>query len=147
MACTTRHLWWVGAVVATASALCAPAGVAAAGQPSPTTGARGTTVTDVRPEPAGATDGGGGLDRRDAAVVAAILAGVVLMGFRGYVVVGAMIAGIAAVIAAGAQLVTGAPKHRARKDWPSPVAARYARDAKPEDERPGPLGQPKAEIQ
>ena len=65
------------------------------------------------------------------------------MGFRGYVVVGAMIAGVAAVVVAGAQLVTGEPKHRAWKDWPSPVAAR---DAK-QDEKHRPIRKPEAELQ
>lgn len=147
MARTTRHLWWVGAVAATAAVLSAPAGVAAAtgGGPSPATIARDATASRVQaPEQAVAAASRGGLGRRDAVMAAAIFAGVLLMGFRGYVVVGAMIAGVAAISVAGARLVPGEPKHRARKGWPSPVAAR---DGKPEDERPGPLGQPKAELQ
>jgi hypothetical protein len=144
MARTTRHLWWMGAIVATASALSAPAGVAAAvGGPSPTTVAHGTTATEVPLQPADATHGGRGLDRRDAAVAAAILAGVLLMGFRGYAAVGAVLAGAAAVIAAGAQFVTREPKHRAWKDWPGPVAAP---DAK-QDEEHRPIGNPEPELQ
>jgi hypothetical protein len=146
MARTTRHLWWVGAVAATASVLSAPAGVAAAadGASSPATIASDTTANTVQaPEQAVAAASRGGFDRRDAAAVAAIVAAVLLMGFRGYVVVGAMIAGVAAVIAAGAQLLTGEPKHRAWKDWPGAVDARDAT----QNERSRPLGHPKAELQ
>ena len=148
MARTTRHLWWLGAVAATASVLSAPAGVAAAAAAdrasSPATIARDTTASRVQaPEQAVAAASRGGLDRRDAAAAAAIVAAVLLMGFRGYAVVGAMIAGVAAAVAAGAQLVTGEPKQRAWKDWPGPVAARDAT----QDERSRPLGQPKAELQ
>ena len=77
MARTTRHLWWVGAVVATASVMSALAGAAAAagGEPSRTTVAHGTSATEVLPQPAGATHSGGGLDRRDGLVAAAIVTG------------------------------------------------------------------------
>jgi hypothetical protein len=144
MARTTRLLWWVGAVVTAATVLSAPATAAATvGGSTFTAVARGTTASELGPEQADAAQSRGGLDRRDAVAAAAILAGVVLMGFRGYVAVGAVIAGAAAMIAAGARFVTGEPKHRAWKDWPGPVAAP---DAK-QDEEHRPIGNPEPELQ
>jgi hypothetical protein len=72
-----------------------------------------------------AETGRGGLDWRDAAVGSAIFVGVVLMGLWGYVVVGAVIAGAAALLGAGAKLATGSPRGgHAWSDWPAPVVAR-----------------------
>lgn len=67
--------------------------------------------------------GGRGLDQRDAAVVAVIAAGVLVMGFWGYLVVGAVIAGGAALVEAGVRIVTRRPKpSRGWADWPGDTA-------------------------
>jgi hypothetical protein len=51
------------------------------------------------------------------------LVGVVLIGLRGYVVVGAVIAAVAALLGAGARVATGKPRGgRGWTDW-SPSAA------------------------
>jgi hypothetical protein len=129
MARRTKHLNSVTATVATVIALAAPAAVPAdtVRGPSSATLAHGTTADCVSaPEQAGAARGRGGLDRRDALAAVTIFAGVLLLGLRGYVVVGAVIAGVAAVLAAGARLVTGDSKRQAWKDWPSPAVARVA---------------------
>lgn len=60
-----------------------------------------------------------GIDRQDAAVATAILVGVLLMGLWGYLAVGAVIAGAAALLEAGVRLVTGNPtRGRGWSDWP-----------------------------
>jgi hypothetical protein len=77
---------------------------------------------ETRRQPHTATQGGG-LDRRDAAVVAGIATGVFVMGFWGYLVVGAVIAGAAALVEAGVRIVTGHPKpSRGWADWPGDTA-------------------------
>ena len=142
MARTSRYLRLTGAVVATVTALSVPA-AAAGGESFPATVAPGTTADGVHaPQRAGAAPTRSGLDRGDALVAAAILAGALVMGFRGYVVVGAMLAGIAAVAGAGARLVTGEPKRPAWTDWPSPVATRAAKQKAWEGR---PVARPKAE--
>jgi hypothetical protein len=141
MARRARQLRWVGTTVAIAIALAAFAAVSAetVGGPSPVVGPRSTTAA---PQRAGAATGPAGLERRDAVVAAAIAAGVLLLGFRGYVVVGAAIAAVTAVLGVGARLVTGEPKRHAWKDWPSPPVARVAQQNARD---PRPAGRPKAE--
>ena len=145
MARRTKHVTWVGATVATALALAAPAAadVRSGPEASPASVAQGTVATGDQPqERAGAATDRGGLDRRDAMLAAAIVAVTLLMGFRGYVVVGAVIAGVAAAVGVGARLVTGRPK-RAWSDWHSPAVAR---GAKHQARAPRPTRRPKAEL-
>lgn len=142
-----RHLKWTGAIVVTAIALAAAAAEAGSGAAtSPASVARGTVASgdDVR-ERVDAAPRRGGLDRGDAVVAASILAGALLMGFRGYVVVGAAIAVGAAVLRAGARLVTGTSKRRAWADWPSTAEARVAKP-KARQPEPRPVRRPEAEL-
>lgn len=142
----TRHLKWTGASVVTAIVLAAPAAAQAGSgaEASPSSAARGAVAAGSHAqEQADAATRPGGLDRRDAVVAVATFAGVLLMGLRGYAVVGAVIAAVAAVLGAGTRLVTGKPKRRAWADWPTPAVARVAgRKAR---QRP-PVGRPKAEL-
>lgn len=142
----TTHLKWTGASVVTAIVLAAPAAAQAGSgaEASPASAARGPVAAGSHAqEQTYAATLPGGLDRRDAMVAVATLAGALLMGLRGYVVVGAVIAGVAAVLGAGTRLVTGEPERRAWADWPSTAEARVAkREAR---QRP-PVGRPKAEL-
>jgi hypothetical protein len=71
-----------------------------------------------------ATQPGGGLDRRDAALGIALLVGVLVMAVRGDVVVGAGIGAATTIVGTGARLVTGRPKRRpAWSDWPVPTSS------------------------
>jgi hypothetical protein len=116
----TKHLKWAGAAVVTVLALSAPAPAEAGsgtGSSSATVvygGARG----DHAQERADAT-GRDGLDRGDAALAVAMLAGVLLIGRWGYVVVGALIAVVASLAGAAARLANGKPRHAPGwADWP-----------------------------
>lgn len=142
----TKHVKWTGASVVIAIVLAAPAAAQAGSgaEASPSSAARGAvTAGSHAQEQTNAATRPGGLDRRDAVVAVATFAGVLLMGLRGYAVVGAVIAGVAAVLGAGARLVTGKPKRRAWADWPSPALARVAKQKA--RQRP-PVRRPKAEL-
>lgn len=142
----TRHLIWMGASVVTAIVLTAPAAAQAGSgaDASPASAARGAVAagshaqvqTDAATRP-------GGFDRRDAVVAVATFAGVLVMGLRGYAVVGAVIVGVEAVLGAGARLVTGKPKRRAWADWPSPAVAGIAKQKARQRQ---PVGRTKAEL-
>ena len=130
----TRHLTWTGASVAIAIALALAASAAAqAGsreEAPPASAARGVFAVGGHPQrQADAATRPGGLASHDAMAAVAMLAAVILMGLRGDVVVGGVIAGVAAVLGAGTRLVTGKPKRRAWADWPSPAVARTAQKA------------------
>lgn len=67
---------------------------------------------------------GGGIDRRDGAIAAGILVGVLLMGLWGHLVVGGAVVGVATLGEVGARLVTRKPRRgRGRSDWPGPAVA------------------------
>lgn len=142
----TRRKTWIGGSLVIAIALAAPVAAQAGSgaDVSPASAARGAGAAGGHAqEQTDAATRPGGLDRRDAVVAVAIFAGLLVMGLRGYAVVGAVIAGVTAVLGAGARLVTGKPKSRAWADWPSPavdpVAKQKAR------QRP-PVGRTKAEL-
>lgn len=116
----TKHLKWVGATVVTALALAAPAPAAAGSDTGSSTATvvYGAARGDHAQERTDAT-GRGGLDRGDAALAVAMLAGVLLMGRWGYVVVGALIAVVASLAGAAARLATGKPRRAPGwADWP-----------------------------
>ena len=117
----TKHLKWAGAAVVTALALAAPAPAEAGSGTgsSPATVVYGGARGDHAQERAGGATGGDGLDRGDAALAVAMLAGVLLIGRWGYVVVGALIAVVASLAGAAARLATGKPRHAPGwADWP-----------------------------
>ena len=108
------------ATVVTALALAAPAPAAAGSDSasSPATVVYGAARDDHAQERADAT-GRGGLDRGDAAIAVAMLAGVLLAGRWGYVVVGALIAVVASLAGGAARLATGKPRRAPGwGDWP-----------------------------
>jgi hypothetical protein len=89
------------------------------GAEAPAGAARSTVEVRISPPDAGS--GRGGVDRRDAAIGAAIVGGVLLLGLRGHLAVGAVIGVAAWLLAAGARLVTGKPRAgRGWSDWPGP---------------------------
>jgi hypothetical protein len=106
-----------GAGVVLAFALLAPAGAhgASIGHAGPEQAVRNATspgeTTVVAPQ---ATTGKGGLGWHEAAVGAGVLLGIVLLGLWGDVAVGAVVVGAAAVLGAGATLVTRIPTRRQR---------------------------------
>jgi hypothetical protein len=117
----TKHLKWVGATVVTALALAAPAPAAAGSgsASSPATAVYGAARGDHTQERSDATGRRGGLDRGDAALAVAMLAGVLLIGRWGYVVVGALIAVVASLPAGAARIAAGKPgRAPGWADWP-----------------------------
>jgi hypothetical protein len=114
----TTHVRRAAATVSVAIALIAPTVAhASCGGGAPPTGVARQAAAASQ---ALATEcpGSAGLDRRDAAVAAAIVVGVVLMGLWGHVVVGAVIAAVAALLGAGARLATSKPRGgRGWTDW------------------------------
>ena len=117
----TKDLKWVGATVVTALALAAPAPAEAGSgsASSPATVVYGAARSDHAQERMDATGRGGGLDRGDAALAVAMLAGVLLIGRWGYVVVGVLIAVVASLPGGAARLATGKPRRASGwADWP-----------------------------
>jgi len=116
----TKHLKWVGATVVTAIALAAqpPAEAGSGTKSSPATAVYGAVRDDQVQERSDAT-GRGGLDRGDAALAVALLAGVFVIGRWGDVVVGALIAVVASLAGVAARLATGKPRPAPGwADWP-----------------------------
>jgi hypothetical protein len=118
--CRSTHLKQAGASLAIAIALIAPGAAHASSGAEASAGAARETVAVRIPAPEAGT-GRGGLDRRDAAIGAAIVGGVLLLGLRGHLAVGAVIGVAAWLLAAGARLVTGTSRvGRGWSDWPGP---------------------------
>lgn len=131
----TTRTTLAGAVLAVAVAVAfgMPAGAEAA------SGREGLTPAAVERQHDTTAAHHGGLNRTDAAVALAILAGVIAMALRGDVVIGSTLVLAAAGIGAAKRLFTGAPKSGPGwSDWPGGEIARSERsiEHRPRSRRP-----------
>ncbi len=119
----TTRIMLAAAVLAVAGALVLPAGAEAASDgeaPRRAAAAAGDREANVAQHR--------GLDRTDAAVALAILAGVCAMAVRGDAVIGSMVVVASAAVGAATRPLTGRPRRGPGwSDWPGPAIARGER--------------------
>jgi hypothetical protein len=133
---TIAHITSKAATLVVAIALLAPAlAQAAPGAAAPRPGAENVRPIGSAPHGLVAEGGaaerrteivtpGGGIDRRDGAIAAGILVGILLTGLWGHLVVGGAVVGAATLGEVGARLVTRKPgRGRGWSDWPGPAVA------------------------